>query len=54
MRHNKVSELEVENENKKDIKNPSHYSFLSQGGLQHLLSIFNKHNFWLWDYVIDA
>lgn len=27
---------------------------ISERGLQYLSSIFNRHNSWLWDYVIDT
>ena len=45
---------EVENEDEEDIENPGPCSPLSERGLQYLLSIFDRHNSRLWDYVIDV
>ena len=44
MRHNEALGPKVENEDEKDIKNPGPYYPLSKEGLQHLTSIFDKHN----------
>ena len=53
-RYNEVPGLEVENEYEKNIENPGPHFFLSKEGLQYPLSIFDRHDSRLWNYIIDA
>ncbi len=53
-RYDKAPGPEVENEDEENMENPGPRSPLSKGGIQHLPSIFDRHNSQLWDYVIDA
>ncbi len=46
MRYNKALKPEVENKDEEDIENPGSCFPLSKGDIQHLPSIFDKHNSW--------
>lgn len=54
MWHDEAPKPEVENKDKDDIENLGPRFLFSKGSIQHLSSIFDRHNFRLWDYVIDA
>lgn len=54
MRHNEAPGPEIENEDEKDLKNLNPRSLLFKKGIQHSPSIFDRHNFQLWDYVINT
>ena len=54
IRHDEALRPEVENEDEEDIENSGPRSLLSERGLQHLTSIFDRHNSRLWDYIIDV
>ena len=51
-RHDEAPGPEVENEDEEDIENLCSCSLLSEGGLQHPPSIFNRHNSRSWDYAV--
>lgn len=54
MQHNKILGLKVENKDKEGIENSSPCSPLFKWGIRYLSSIFDNHNSWLWDYVLDT
>lgn len=52
--YNKISRVKIKNIDEKAIKNLGSHFFLSEKSIQYLPSIFNKHNSWLWNYIIDT